>query len=305
MDGAAEVQWGEAPKDAPAALARQAAALWPEAAIPGALHIVSTPIGNLADITLRALAVLQQVHAVCCEDTRHSRSLLMHFGIRVTTLAVHEHNEASAIPALLARLSAGESLALVSDAGTPLVSDPGARLVAAVIDAGLRVVPIPGASATLAALVASGIAPHPCTLLGFLARKGKERDEQLALAARLPHAVVLFEAPGRVAETLLDLAAVTGGGRQAVVARELTKHFEELRRGTLAELAAYYGDAAPKGEVVLVLGPAAAVAVSDDSLHAAVLEWRAQGFRPRDIVRMLMDEHGASRNLAYRLAHDT
>jgi len=248
--------------------------------------------------------VLQQVQAICCEDTRHSRALLQHYGIRTPLLAVHEHNEASAIPGLVARLARGESLALVSDAGTPLVSDPGARLVTAVLDAGLRVVPIPGASAALAALVGCGLVPHPFTLLGFLARRGRERDEQLALAVRLPHAVVVYEAPTRLVETLRDVAAVTGAGRQAVVARELTKHFEEFRRGTLAELAAYYEETPPKGEVVVVLEGARDEAPAEDSLRAAALAWRAEGFRPRDIVRMLMDEHGASRNLAYRLAHD-
>jgi 16S rRNA (cytidine1402-2'-O)-methyltransferase len=289
----------------PSALATRAASLWPQAATPGALHVVSTPIGHLGDITLRALAVLQQVTAICCEDTRHARPLLDRYGIGTPTLALHEHNEAGATPRLLERLRAGEALALISDAGTPLVSDPGARLVAAAVTAGLRVVPIPGASATLAALVASGITPHPFTVLGFLERKGKARENQLAQAARSLHAVVLFESPNRLVETLRDIAVLAGTQREVAVGRELTKHFEEVRRGTLEEVAAYYESTPPRGEIVIVLAGATAAEPTEDGLQATADALRAEGFRPRDIVRMLMDEHGASRNLAYRLAHDT
>ncbi len=286
-------------------LADRAATLWPSAAIPGALHIVSTPIGNLGDISLRALAVLKEASVICCEDTRHARTLLGRYGIGTPTIAVHEHNEASVIPRLVARLKAGEAIALISDAGTPLVSDPGARLAAAAAAAGVRVVPIPGASAVLAALVASGMVPHPFTMLGFPARKGKEREEQLALAARLPHAVVLYESPNRLVDTLRDLAAIAGSTRPVAVARELTKHFEEIKRGTLEEVAAYYENTPPRGEIVIVLGGASVVAPNEDGLQAVTVGLRAEGFRPREIVQRLMDEHGASRNLAYRLAHDT
>lgn len=286
-------------------IATLATQLLPTAATPGALHVVSTPIGHLADISIRALAVLHQVAAVCCEDTRTSRTLLQRYGIHTTMVALHEHNEAQTTPRVLDRLRAGESIALVSDAGTPLVSDPGARLVDAAVAAGLRVVPIPGASATLAALVASGITPHPCTILGFLPRKGGERVEAIKLATALPHAVVLFEASHRVAQTLRDLAAVGGGDRPVAVARELTKKFEEVRRGTLDELAAYYEDTGPRGEIVLVLGGATVVAPTESDLAAIAAELRAEGRRPREIVQLLMDEHAASRNLAYRLAHDT
>ncbi|WP_373058032.1 16S rRNA (cytidine(1402)-2'-O)-methyltransferase [Gemmatimonas sp.] len=286
-------------------LADRAATLWPSAAISGALHIVSTPIGNLGDISLRALAVLKEASVICCEDTRHARTLLSRYGIGTPTIAVHEHNEASVIPRLVARLKEGEAIALISDAGTPLVSDPGARLTEAAASAGLRVVPIPGASAVLAALVASGMVPHPFTMLGFPARKGKEREEQLALAARLPHAVVLYESPNRLVDTLRDLAAIAGTTRPVAVARELTKHFEEVKRGTLEEVAAYYEGTPPRGEIVIVLGGASFVAPSEDGLQAVAGALREEGFRPREIVQRLMDEHGASRNLAYRLAHDT
>jgi 16S rRNA (cytidine1402-2'-O)-methyltransferase len=289
------------------ALAAAAGAEWPSAAIPGALHVVSTPIGHLGDITLRALAVLQQVAVIACEDTRRARTLLQRYGVTTPTVALHEHNEARTTPRLLERLRSGEAIALVSDAGTPLVSDPGARLVEAAVDAGLAVVPVPGPSAALAALVASGVPAHPCTVLGFLPRKGGDRAGALRLAATLPHAVVLFEAPGRLAETLRDLATVAGGERRAVVARELTKKFEEFRRGTLASLGAYYEETPPRGELVLVLEGLIPDGDGDDEdrLRAIAADRRAEGFRPREIVEHLVDAHGAARNLAYRIAHQT
>lgn len=287
-----------------AAAADWAAAAWPQAAVPGALHVVSTPIGHLGDITLRALAVLRQVTVVCCEDTRHARTLLDRYGISTPTVALHEHNEAAVVPRLLRQLQEGAAVALITDAGTPLVSDPGYRAVEAVVRAGARVIPVPGASATLAALVAAGLPAHPFTVLGFLPRKGGERRAQLELAARLPHAVVLFEAPGRVADTLGELADVAGASRPVVVARELTKHFEELRRGTLAEVAAYAQEVPPRGEVVIVLGGAPpAEAPSEEALEALAGQLRAEGVPPRELQRRLMELHGASRNLAYRLAH--
>lgn len=272
---------------------------------PGALHVVSTPIGHLGDLTLRALAVLRGVSCICCEDTRHARTLLQRYGIHTSTIALHEHNESQATPRLIERLKAGEALALISDAGTPLVSDPGTRLVMSSVEAGVRVIPIPGASATLAALVGSGIVPHPCTILGFLPRKGGERREQLDFATRHPHAVVLFESPNRLVETLRDLAESAGSPRHVAVARELTKHFEEFRRGTLLEVAAYYEETPPRGEIVIVLAGAPVVVPTEDGLRVTAQALRAEGLRPREIVQRLVDEHGASRNLAYRLAHDT
>lgn len=267
--------------------------------------MVSTPIGHLGDISLRALAVLRQASVICCEDTRHARTLLSRYGIGTPTMALHEHNEASAVPRLVTRLRAGEAIALISDAGTPLVSDPGARLVEAVAAEGLRVIPIPGASATLAALVASGITPHPCTILGFFPRKGGERQDQLAMAAQLPHAVVLFESPNRLVDTLRDLAVVAGVDRRVAVAREITKHFEEIRRGTLEEVAAYYESTPPRGEIVIVLSGATLVVPVESDLRTIAVALRSEGVRARDIVQRLMNDHGASRNLAYRLAHES
>ena len=275
-----------------------------EAAAPGSLFVVSTPIGNLGDMTFRAVETLKAVDAILAEDTRHTRRLLDHYGIATPMEPYHEHIEAKAAPRIVDRLRGGANLALVSDAGTPLVSDPGARLVKAVAAAGLRVVPIPGASAVLAALVASGLAEGPFTFFGFLERKGAERKELLAEVLACQHVSVLYEAPGRVATTLDQLASSGAGERRAVVARELTKQFEELRRGTVRELATYYDESPPRGEVVIVLEGAAPVAPSEESMRERARALRADGLSARDVARTLTAEFGASRNLAYRVAQD-
>ena len=270
---------------------------------PPGLYVVSTPIGNMGDFTFRAVETLKAVSVVLAEDTRHSRHLLDRYEIRTPVISYHEHNEARSIPGLVARMVAGESMALVTDAGTPLLSDPGGRLVSAAMAAGVRVFPVPGASALLAALVASGIAAERFTFLGFLPRKGRERREALDLVGRAEHTVVLYEAPGRVADTLTALADQGAMSRQACVARELTKHFEEVRRGTVGELATYYKDSPPRGEVVLVIEGATAVPATEDSLRSEVARLRADGLSSRDIVAALV-QGGAARNVAYRLAHE-
>jgi 16S rRNA (cytidine1402-2'-O)-methyltransferase len=275
-----------------------------DAAIPGTLHIVSTPIGNLGDFSLRAVEVLQSVSAVLAEDTRHSRVLCDRFAIRTPLVAYHEHNEAAATPGFVARLVAGESLALISDAGTPLLSDPGARLVRAAIEAGVPISPVPGASALLAALAASGLAADRFTFFGFLERKGADRKAAIAEIAALRHTAVLYESPNRTAATLGDLAAVGAGGREAVVARELTKQYEEFRRGTVAELAAYYEQHEPRGEIVIVIAGAVDTPLDEAELRARAEAMRAEGASARDIQHMLAAA-GAPRNLAYRLAHGT
>jgi 16S rRNA (cytidine1402-2'-O)-methyltransferase len=274
------------------------------ASAPGILHIVSTPIGNLGDLSPRAVEVLQSVAAVLAEDTRHTRTLSERFAIRTPLVAYHEHNEAAITPRLVERLLAGESLALVSDAGTPLVSDPGARLVRAAIDAGITVSPVPGASAVLAALAGAGLAADRFTFLGFLARRGGERTRALEEIATWPHTVVLYEAPGRTAATLTELAAAGAGERRAVVARELTKSFEEFRRGTVAELAAYYAQQEPRGEIVIVVEGAPEVTVDEATLRTTAAALRAEGCRAREIQTRLT-AMGAARNLAYKLAHES
>ncbi len=276
----------------------------PGAATPGTLHIVSTPIGNLGDLSGRAVEVLRTVAAILAEDTRHTRVLCDRFDIRTPLVAYHEHNEAKATPGLVGRLLAGESLALVSDAGTPLVSDPGQRLVRAAIDAGVTVSPVPGASALLAALAAAGLATDRFTFFGFLARKGGERTRAIAEIVALPHTAVLYEAPGRVGETLVDLADAGAGERATVVARELTKQYEEFRRGTVAELAQYYSTGEPRGEVVLLVAGAPPAGLDEAALRVRAAGLRADGLSAREVMRVLMETAHAPRNLAYRIAHE-
>jgi 16S rRNA (cytidine1402-2'-O)-methyltransferase len=270
----------------------------------GTLYLVSTPIGNLGDMTHRAVEVLSSAALVIAEDTRHSRRLLDHYKISTPLKSYHEHNEAQETPRLVARLRAGDSVALISDAGTPLISDPGSRLVAAALEANLPVVPIPGASAVMAAIVGSGMPLERFTYLGFLPRKGRERSEMIADVVASHSTVVLFEAANRVGATLDALADAGAGNRPAVVARELTKQFEEFKRGSVAELAGVYKEVDPKGEVVLVIGGAEKSTVSESELSDAARKLRASGNSPRDVMEHLMSGLGAPRNLAYKLAHE-
>lgn len=223
-----------------------------------ALYLVATPIGNLADITIRALETLAAADVLACEDTRVSRVLLERYGIRRRTTAYHEHNAAEAGPRLMAALEEGKSVALISDAGTPLVSDPGYRLVGEALERGLRVVPIPGPSAALAALTVSGLPSDAFLFAGFLPVKAGQKRTRLEQWQAVSATLIFFESPRRVADTLDAMAQVLGAERRAAVCRELTKTFEEARHGTLGELAAHYAAAdTPKGEVVICVGPAA------------------------------------------------
>ncbi len=226
----------------------------------GGLVLVSTPIGNLGDMTVRGIEALRQADLILCEDTRLTARLLTHHGIATRTEPLHDHNEAARVHALLARLAGGARVALVSDAGTPLVSDPGYRLVRAAVAAGHRVSAMPGANAATMALVLSGLPPQPYLFLGFAAPKQAARRAgfarlRAAERAGLSATLVFYEAPHRLAETLADMAQ-DFGDRPAAVARELTKRFEEVRRGTLPELAAHYAEHPARGEITLVVGPA-------------------------------------------------
>ena len=269
----------------------------------GVLYLVSTPIGNLGDMSHRAVEVLSSAALVIAEDTRHSRRLLDHYSIATPLNSYHEHNEAKETPRLIARLQRGDSIALISDAGTPLISDPGSRLVDAAVAAGLPVVPIPGPSAVMAALVGSGMSLERFTFFGFLPRKGRERSETIAdiVASRVTS--VLFESPNRVGATLDALVEAGAGERAAVVARELTKQFEEYKRGSVAELSSVYREVDPKGEVVLVIAGAEKRVVTEDELDDAASELRAAGKAPRDVMDHLVSALGAPRNVAYRIAH--
>ncbi|PSJ64765.1 16S rRNA (cytidine(1402)-2'-O)-methyltransferase [Kumtagia ephedrae] len=269
-----------------------------------ALYLVATPIGNLGDITLRALETLAAADVLACEDTRVTRVLLERYGMRRRTTAYHEHNAAEAGPRLLEALAAGSSVALVSDAGTPLVSDPGFRLVGEALKAGVRVVPIPGPSAVLAALTASGLPSDTFLFAGFLPVKDGQRRTRLEELKAVPATLVFFESPRRLADTLAAMAEVLGD-RAAAVGRELTKTFEEMRTGSLPELAENYAAAdTPKGEIVVCVGPPAereaadagevdrlllALAAEMPASKAAAEAARMTGARKPDLYRRLME----------------
>ena len=247
---------------------------------PGTLFIVATPIGNLADLSARARSTLAEVDLVAAEDTRHSGQLLAQFGIQKSMCALHEHNEAARVAELVARLQGGARIAVVSDAGTPLVSDPGYRLVAAAAAAGIPVVPVPGPCAAIAALSVAGLATDRFAFEGFLPQRSAARRTRLEALAVEPRTLVFYEAPHRLADALADLAAVFGATREAVVARELTKLHETVYRGPLGELAGRAaGDAnMARGEIVLVVAGAPATEADDDAmarqrdrLHGALL----------------------------------
>ncbi|MDC0033910.1 16S rRNA (cytidine(1402)-2'-O)-methyltransferase, partial [Alphaproteobacteria bacterium] len=223
--------------------------------MPG-LHIVATPIGNLADITLRALAVLGRADVIACEDTRVTSKLKSVFGLTASLLPYHDHNAAKAGAALIKRLKNGEIVALVSDAGTPLISDPGYRLVGTAIGANIPVFSVPGPTATIAALVVSGLPTDRFFYAGFLPSRSGARREVITGLATIPATLIVYESPRRLSEALADMAQIMGP-RDAAVARELTKRHEEVRRGTLADLASHYcANDTPKGEIVVVIGPA-------------------------------------------------
>ncbi len=261
------------------------------------VYVVATPIGNLEDLSPRAQRVLREAALIACEDTRHTALLCTRYGITTKRVSLHAHNEARRVPELLERLSRGESLALVSDAGTPLVSDPGERLVRAALAAGFAVVPVPGPSAVLAALVASGFATSRFAFVGFLPRKGTERARTLAVLTAFPGTLVLFEAPRRAAGTLRDLHAAFGP-RRAALARELTKRHETVLRGRLGELSLDEH----RGELTIVVeGPSDDVApeTAGEDLDAAVDRLLAAGLSARDEALSLAAELGLAKRDAY------
>jgi len=271
----------------------------------GRLYVVATPIGNLADISLRAIETLRIVPLIAAEDTRMSRRLLVRHAIDTRMVSFHARNAERRLPELLDHLRAGADLALVTDAGTPGVSDPGEELVRAWAGEGGRVVPIPGASAVLAAVVASGVAGPRWTFEGFLPRSGRIRRERLARIAADERGCVIYEAPGRVTATLGDLAAACGPERPAAVCRELTKLHEEVRRGRASEVLASIGEAPLRGEVVVVVEGDRVGAPVD--LDAAVAEARAlvaSGRRKRDAAHAVADRLGISANQVYRALLD-
>lgn len=274
----------------------------------GTLYVVATPLGNLDDLSPRAAATLSRVTAVAAEDTRHTRPLLAHIGSRAELVSFHAHSSDAALRRLVQLLASGKDVALVTDAGTPAVSDPGALLVAAARERDIPVVTVPGPTAVAAALSVSGLGADRYLFLGFLPRKGAERRRLLETVAQSEWTVVLFEAPLRVAELLADLAAACGGEREAVVARELTKLFEETRGGTLTELAGYYAQAPARGEVTVVVAGAGKPPPDRDECppdpEARARALLAQGMTRRDVADQLAAETGITRNTAYRLVNE-
>ena len=271
----------------------------------GALVLVATPIGNLGDLSTRALEELARADAVACEDTRRTGRLLAHAGIAAPKLlVVNDQTETTAGRDVLARLDRGERIAVVTDAGTPGVSDPGERLVRLAASAGHRVEVVPGPSAAIAALVVSGLPTGRWVFEGFLPRRGSGRTERLAELAGERRTIVLYEAPHRLARTLGDLAEVLGATRQVVVARELTKLHEELWRGTLGAAAARAAEAAPRGEhVVVVAGAPAPPEASDEELAGALADAVGGGRSTRDAVALVAARYGVSRRRVYDLAN--
>jgi 16S rRNA (cytidine1402-2'-O)-methyltransferase len=269
---------------------------------PGTLYVVATPIGNLEDITARALRILREVSVIAAEDTRHSRKLLNHFTIKTPLISCHEHNEQQRQESLLGRLLSGESLALISDAGTPAIADPGYRLVRACHAAGVTVTPIPGPSALVAALSAAGEPTDRFVFEGFLPAKAAARETALRAVRDEPRTVVCYEAPHRLLGTFRAIAAIWGGARPLVVARELTKLHEELFRGTVDAALAHFGEARIRGELVLILPPFAAAAPERD-LEGVLRELLAGGTLSRKAaVKQVAREFGVASDEVYRLS---
>lgn len=275
----------------------------------GTLYVVATPLGNLGDLSPRAAQTLKSVALVAAEDTRHSRPLLTHIGSSAELVSFHAHSDDDDLRRLLDRLAGGQDVALITDAGTPLISDPGVGLVAGARARGIPVVTIPGPNAVVAALAVAGLPADRYTFFGFLPRKGGDRKRLLAMVAESPWTVVLFESPLRVDTLLADLADVCGGDRRGAVARELTKVFEETRVGTLAELAGYYADAPARGEVTVVVAgtgrdPAPRSESPAPDPHARARALLAEGLSRRDVADRLAVETGITRNTAYRLVNE-
>jgi len=268
----------------------------------GTLYLVATPIGNLADITHRALQVLKDVDLIACEDTRHTHKLLHHYGITTKTISYHEHNEQRRTAELIDLLKQGSDIAVVSDAGTPSISDPGFRLVRAAIESDLPVVPVPGPSAVISALIAAGLPTDEFFFAGFLPSRSNARRARLNELRSVPGTLIFYEAPHRLSSTLKDAYEVLGE-REAVVARELTKLHEEIRRGRLSDLAEHYANAEnPRGEIVVlidrnVIGEARE---TGSSVTALVEQFEQDGLDHRAALKKAARELGLSRAEAYR-----
>ena len=272
--------------------------------MPGTLYLVATPIGNLQDITLRAIETLRSVDLIACEDTRHTRNLLNHFRISNRVISYHEHNEQERAEELADRLIQGESIAIVSDAGTPGICDPGFRVVQRAIEIGAAVVPIPGAAAFINAVIVSGLATDSIFFGGFLPSKKGERRKRLEEIRDITATLVLYETPHRLAKSLVDCLEILGE-RRAAVAREMTKLHEVIVRGSLTDLALQYSNAPVKGEVVLVIERAKVTAVnreaSPKNIASRIKEFEKEGLDPKSALKKAAKEFGLSKSEVYRI----
>ncbi|AVH70405.1 16S rRNA (cytidine(1402)-2'-O)-methyltransferase [Nostoc sp. 'Lobaria pulmonaria (5183) cyanobiont'] len=271
---------------------------------PGTLYVVGTPIGNLEDITFRAVRILQTVDIIAAEDTRHTGKLLQHFQVKTPQVSYHEHNRTSRIPELLEHLVNNKAIALVSDAGMPGISDPGYELVKACIEAGIPVVPIPGASAAITALSAAGLPTDRFVFEGFLPAKTQQRQEHLESLQTESRTLIFYESPHRLRDTLQDLALVWGSDRQIVLGRELTKLYEEFWRGTIAQAIAYYTQREPQGEYTLVVAgiPASQPQLTEEELKAELKQLISQGISRSQASRQLAKFTSLPRRQLYQLA---
>ena len=268
----------------------------------GTLYVVATPIGNLEDITLRALRVLKEVDVIAAEDTRHTQILLSHYGIRTPLTSYHEHNEKTKARQLMSRLERGEQIALVSDAGTPAISDPGYRLAVEAIRGGIPVIPIPGASALTAVLSAGGLPTDRFVFDGFLPAKKQERRARLRALSSETRTLVIYEAPHRLTETLNDLAEILGD-REIVLAREVSKVHEEFLRGRLTEVAKQIAGREIKGELTLLIGGSRGQSeVSQEQIEEEIRKLKDDGLRVKEIAEILGEKYGYSKKEIYRLA---
>ncbi|MFC6322914.1 16S rRNA (cytidine(1402)-2'-O)-methyltransferase [Companilactobacillus baiquanensis] len=272
----------------------------------GCLFLVPTPIGNLDDMTFRSVKTLQDVDLIAAEDTRNTMKLLTHFEIETELISFHEHNTAQRIPELIEKLEQGTNIAQVSDAGTPSISDPGKELVKAAIENNISVVPLPGATASISALIASGIEPQPFYFFGFLPRKGKERKEALDNISNRVETSIIYESPKRVVKTLNDLKTSLGEDRQVVLARELTKIHEAFLRGTVAQTLDYYQEHDPKGEFVIIISgktiESNAEMTDSEIINAIDLEIQA-GRKPNQAIKDIANQNLLKKQVVYNLYH--
>ncbi|MEM9949497.1 MAG: 16S rRNA (cytidine(1402)-2'-O)-methyltransferase [Cyanobacteria bacterium P01_D01_bin.36] len=273
---------------------------------PRTLYLVGTPIGNLEDITFRALRILKQADVIAAEDTRHTGKLLQHFQIKTPQISYHDHNTQQRIPQLIARLEQGDAIALVTDAGMPGISDPGYELVCTCVEAGITVVPIPGPSAVVAAVAAAGLPCDRFTFEGFLPVKGKSRKARIEALKTEERTAVFYESPHRILKTLREMEVTLGGERKVAIARELTKRYEEFWRGTILDAIAHYKTTAPKGEFTLLIAPAPPLSrtLSTEEIIAELKDLLAQGRSRTEASRLLAKRTDQSKREIYQLSLD-